>query len=639
MSRSALVAVSSVLVVLCFAPLCLAQDIQAKPPENAAARTDTPAKARGEYEFALASEKQGALEKALEGYSRAIALDPGYAPPFRERAGIYFRKGDFAKAAEDYTRYLGLEPKDTQARYFRGLAYSSLGEHVKVIEDTSAILALNPRHFPALMSRGAAYLHLYEYALALLDFDKALKAEPSQGAAHASRGLVFERTGLADKALEEYGRALSLARKVPQIHYRRGALLARQGDLEAAAHDLSVARGLSPGNAGTLLLLGAVERWRGRSDEAAIHLARILETDPENQEALRLSALAHKTLGEGAKEKEDVRRLLPLATEPPMLPWAAARAEALKLTPGDKGLPEPALSLQFTKDGKKVVAAFFSRDIRVVPTGEHTKPALFAAVPSGETGPFARVTAAALSPDGKTLAAAGLFSGNAVLLYDTQGRVSGEIPSAAPVLCLRYQANGQALVFGDMDGKTRVYNPVTRKITAELAGHRDAVAAAALSPDGRRAATSGLDGTVRLWDTATGKPVAVLTGHEALVTDLDFTPDGNVLVTAGQGECVRAWDAKTGAFEGVLLPDAPRSVAFALSASGIQGLASDGRVFPVPAGEPFQVFTPKEPALAVALAPDGGAAAFAGYGADPVVVARAGGAGQGGPGTEAPWVK
>ena len=80
-----------------------------------------------------------------------------------------------------------------------------------------------------------------------------------------------------------------------------------------------------------------------------------------------------------------------------------------------------------------------------------------------------------------------------------------------------------------------------------LAGHTDAVTAAAFSPDGSRIVTASADDTARTWNARTGAPEAVLAGHSDRVLGAAFSRDNLHIVTASADNTARIWDAATGA--------------------------------------------------------------------------------------------
>src|SRR5262249_25610925 len=79
-------------------------------------------------------------------------------------------------------------------------------------------------------------------------------------------------------------------------------------------------------------------------------------------------------------------------------------------------------------------------------------------------------------------------------------------------------------------------------------GHTQGVRGLAISPDGKRALSSGADVTVRLWDVSTGgECLQVMPGHKGSVGLVAFTPDGTRGVSGGaQDGTTRLWDLSTG---------------------------------------------------------------------------------------------
>ncbi len=63
-----------------------------------------------------------------------------------------------------------------------------------------------------------------------------------------------------------------------------------------------------------------------------------------------------------------------------------------------------------------------------------------------------------------------------------------------------------------------------------------------LSPDGTVLAIAGDDASVCLWDIRAGRRLAVLLGHNSTVSELHFAPDAKTLATGGADHTVNLWD-------------------------------------------------------------------------------------------------
>ncbi len=78
-------------------------------------------------------------------------------------------------------------------------------------------------------------------------------------------------------------------------------------------------------------------------------------------------------------------------------------------------------------------------------------------------------------------------------------------------------------------------------------GHREAITAMAISPDGQILAT-GADDTetgIRLWEVPSCRPLDELAGHQGGITALKFSPDGQTLASAAADQTIRLWDVPT----------------------------------------------------------------------------------------------
>jgi WD40 repeat protein len=153
-----------------------------------------------------------------------------------------------------------------------------------------------------------------------------------------------------------------------------------------------------------------------------------------------------------------------------------------------------------------------------------------------------------LSPDGKHLLFA-VDHGALVLDLATRkecGRIEGH---AVEMTAFAFSPDGTRIATADSHGLIRIWNAESLRPLSKPLGHRNTVARAELSPDGKRLLTwAQWDGTVFVWDLATGAPLRAFTAYSD--PDLGgarpaFTPDG-LCVVLGTKDRLVARDIQTG---------------------------------------------------------------------------------------------
>lgn len=117
---------------------------------------------------------------------------------------------------------------------------------------------------------------------------------------------------------------------------------------------------------------------------------------------------------------------------------------------------------------------------------------------------------------------------------------------AGAVAAVAVTPDGKTLVSVGNDNAIRLWDAATGKALAKLDGHTGWVGSVVVTPDGAKAVTAGGDNVIRVWDLKSGKEVARLEGHAVAVRGLALTADGKTLVSGGSDKTCRAWDLSTG---------------------------------------------------------------------------------------------
>jgi WD40 repeat protein/uncharacterized caspase-like protein len=241
--------------------------------------------------------------------------------------------------------------------------------------------------------------------------------------------------------------------------------------------------------------------------------------------------------------------------------WRADTGDQLRLLTGHTDI---VTSVTFSPDGTFLVSGSFDGTVRFwqVTTGRCI----------GKIREGVRIHSIALSPDrkGEILATGG--DDGAIKLWDVEKVLAGEYTARAlptnsndAVTALAFSRDGETLVSGSRDQSVRRWRVMSGDLIqtfskdAHHPGHTVAIAAVALSPDGRQIASGGGgfggDGVVIVWNVASKEEQYRLEEQHPLPTNdewissLAFSPDGQILV-AGAGSSVgscalRVWNPKT----------------------------------------------------------------------------------------------
>jgi tetratricopeptide (TPR) repeat protein len=180
------------------------------------------------------------VDKAIEDFDRAIALDPYFRDAFLNRGTALEKTGKFDKAIENFDKAIALSPS-YEAYFNRGITFGKMGQLDKAIADYDKAIALNPSRYEAYHAGGTLYGKTGMFDKAIEYFNKYITMNPKHAESYNNRGLSYVYIGQDDRALEDFNKAIALDQTIAVTYRNRGNLYLRTGKKGLAFPDFQKA--------------------------------------------------------------------------------------------------------------------------------------------------------------------------------------------------------------------------------------------------------------------------------------------------------------------------------------------------------------------------------------------------------------
>ncbi len=182
----------------------------------------------------------GQFGRAIEDFSKAIALNPSYSLAYLNRGSAFINTVRPDRAMEDFSRVIAMEPL-AEVYYLRGKVFEREGLSEKALSDYKQAIALKPSYGSAYFSLGVLYGKSGSVGKAIDCFDKYIDIMPDNFLAYKNRGVAYSLLGQYDKALKDLGKSIEFNSRYAEVYGDRGNVYLKIGQKELAVRDFQKA--------------------------------------------------------------------------------------------------------------------------------------------------------------------------------------------------------------------------------------------------------------------------------------------------------------------------------------------------------------------------------------------------------------
>ncbi|HEY0365187.1 MAG TPA: tetratricopeptide repeat protein [Pyrinomonadaceae bacterium] len=240
------------------------------------------------------------LDDARESFSAALEIDKNNAAAHYGLGQVAVSKRSYSEAVGQFEKTLAQVPGANRVHYSLAMAYRGLGDAEKAKAHLAQQGPVGVRVADPLLdglrdlitgervylARGKVAFEARRYADAAIEFRKAVASQPDSVIARINLGAALTQVGDLNGAAEQFEEALRLEPGRVNAHYNLAVLLAGQNKHEQAISHLRSVLSVEANDLNARLLLARELKNSGRLDEAQVEYARVVQADPNHEDAL-----------------------------------------------------------------------------------------------------------------------------------------------------------------------------------------------------------------------------------------------------------------------------------------------------------------------------------------------------------------
>lgn len=234
----------------------------------------------GAVEYAALSPSE-AMQQAREATLKALEIDDTLAEAHASLAYVRIFDWNWPEAEREYLRSIELNPNYATARHWYAHYLTAMGRQTEAIIQIKLARELDPLSLPINSGMGWHHYLTRQYDEAIREYGKTLELNENFYMAHFLLGMTYEQVGSYTEALASYERAIKLSGSSPAMLAAPGHAFAMLGRRDEARQVLAELHALSARQFVSPYQVAVIHAALGETDQAFDWLSRACDVQSE----------------------------------------------------------------------------------------------------------------------------------------------------------------------------------------------------------------------------------------------------------------------------------------------------------------------------------------------------------------------
>ena len=201
---------------------------------------------------------QNNLEKAIESFKKACAINPGFYEAFYNLGVIQKQLGHIEQSIESYQKAIDIKPAYPDAHNNLGNIFLQLRQFEEAINHFEWATVFKPDFFEAFNNLGLAQRELDQISKSVDNFKKAIYLKPEYTQAYFNLGQALKDLGQTKDAIQNYRNLLKVKPDFDQAYLSLGVAFKELGQIDNAIINFELSIDSNPHLAVAYFNLGSI---------------------------------------------------------------------------------------------------------------------------------------------------------------------------------------------------------------------------------------------------------------------------------------------------------------------------------------------------------------------------------------------